>query len=295
MKELFTQPNPNIENPKDAVVSDIIYYATAVISAIIFSTLLYAHAPPVTDWWGTFHKVGGVWYTPYDGGFHFAYPPWMAIVLIPFHFIEIHLSRAIWAGLTTLVCAFTIRSLRGDIATFVMLLTSIPFISLVANGQTDGVVFLGLALLTFGSIYSHMAGGILLLAKPQTVSLALLIFWLNSERKKELALAGITFILATFLIWGWWVPDMIGMSQTLYAPANWAPWPYGIPLGIILLIWGYKENDIRYGALATMFFAPYIAGYSFTGPLLILYTLLPRKYALVLHVIVNILSINYYL
>ena len=270
--------------------SPIIYWGFAGFVTIVTIILLYLYAPPTTDWWMAFHPIGRHIGAPYTAGIHFAYPPWTAVLLSPFTYIDIQLSRALFSGITMMICAYVHRDLGGDLITFVLLLTSIPFAQLIGNAQTDGIAILGLALICKNLSHTQIGGTLLILSKPQSFSFALPILFIQSKYKKELVVGVTLFLCLSFVIWGWWVPQVLDMVGTLYPQANLAIWPYGIPVGLGLSYFAYKQKNLLYGALATPFFAPYIAFYSFAGYLVILYAILPRRWSIALYLGCMILS-----
>lgn len=276
---------------------DRFYKLTSILIVIFIPFLLYLYAPPVSDWWHSFHKVGGTWLKPYSGGFHFAYPPWVAGILAPFHFVEPQLSRALWAFLTALSCSFSIKSLKGDSFSLLLLVSSVPFISLVGNGQSDGIAILGLGLIIFHKFLPQLAGSILLLGKPQSMIFVLPVLLVKSNHRLKLIVGGVIFGLFTFLIWGWWIPDMYEMAFANLPNVswNWSFWPYGIPLGLFMLCHALKTKSLEIGALAAFFLVPYLAWYSFSGFLLIIYAKAPRWVAIVLYLFINFLSFRIYI
>ena len=60
---------------------------------------------------------------------------------------------------------------------------------------------------------------------------------------------------------GTWFLDFKSVSDTMW---NFAPWPFGIPLGAYMLCRAYKSEDEILAAAATPFLTPYIAPYSVT-------------------------------
>lgn len=280
----------SLTEERTETASNLTYYTIASVLAVIITLVLYWYAPAVSDWWAVFHKIGSSWLDPYQGGFHYAYPPWMAALLAPFHFIEIYLSRAIMGGLTLLICAFTNRALKGDMISFILFIVSIPTLSLLGNGQVDGIPILGLGLLFLNSPYWKILGIILVLAKPQTFLFAIPILLLNPKKRVEIISAVTLFIGLSFLVWGWWITPLLEMSQSLFPLADLSPWPYGIPVGIGLIYWAYKTENVALGALATIFLVPYLALHSYAGYTLILYAQLPRRWAVAAYLAVMILG-----
>lgn len=271
------------------------YYYIAAAIAVGAAIILYFYAPVAVDWRLTFYPASGAWLAPYSGDFHFAYPPWMAAILAPFHFLERQLAYAIFQGATIFICAYCNRVLKGDFFSFLLFITSIPIWALIRFGQVDGIVILGLALLLTQSEFLPILGLPLILTKPQLFIFMLPLLCLFSDHCKKLIISGTLFLLLSVLVWGWWVFPMLDMVKELFAPVNIAPWPYGIPFGLFLLYWGYRNEEPVYGALATFFFTPYIAVYSITGYVLILYAKLPRQWSLIVYLILTILGGAYVL
>lgn len=285
-----------LDKNSDPREQDRFYPISTLLIALFISIMLYLYAPPVTDWNQAFHPIGRIWLRPYSEDIYFAYPPWTAAILAPFHLIPAQLSRAVWAFVTTVACSFTNKTIEGDSFSLLLLVTSIPFISLVGNGQTDGIVILGFGLITLNYFYSELVGSILILGKPQTLLFVLPFLFLKSDYKKQLIIGGMLFGLLTFTIWGWWIPEMFAKASRLQnVEWNWAFWPYGIPAGILMLYLGYRYEKLALGALATFFLVPYIAWYSLTAYLVIVYAMSPRWLAILTFLIINFLSFWLYL
>ena len=56
-------------------------------------------------------------------------------------------------------------------------------------------------------------------------------------------------------------------------------WPYGIPIGLVLLVWSLKKMDERVGALSTFFLVPYVGIHSLFPYLAVLFTTIPMLWS----------------
>jgi len=122
----------------------------------------------------------------------------------------------------------------------------------------------------------------LLALKPQAVGGAALIWWKRSGFSLRLLLPLALIVALSFVVWGFW-PARMAMLPANARQWNFAPWPFGLPLGIYLLYRAYRSDDDVLAAAATPFLVPYFLIYSLT-PLLALLACRRRHDGLVLWV-----------
>ncbi len=166
-------------------------------------------------------------------------PPWIFVLLYPFAI----LPHPIGAGLLMLVSVILIGAYTKSPQKAVLVAIAAPFPGLVTLGQFDAILLLGLMLPAGYGIP-------ILLAKPQDAFLNII----PRLNRKSILFTGAVFV-ASVLIWGAWWNNIIG--QTPYYHKNVAPFPYGIPFGIVIAYFGFKRKKDGLLALASLFFAPY--------------------------------------
>jgi hypothetical protein len=236
---------------------------------------------PAIDWRDTFRPVSLVPQDPFSVK-TFINLPWAAILLYPLHFFNENLGMAINSSLNLMVIGALILSRKGSLFSLALTLTSLPFLSLIANGSIEWIPALGFLL-------QNSWGVILLLTKPQSGILASLAWFLSARKKWLFLLPGLAVVVFSFLAWKNWPADMV--ANLLYMDAiqrglfsvNIAPWPWAIPVGIGLVFYillKKKANSELLGALATCCLVPYFVPHSLTIPFALL-SVSHRRWAIV--------------
>ena len=84
----------------------------------------------------------------------------------------------------------------------------------------------------------------------------------------------------SLLVYGFWPADIRwdGLNQTV----DFSPWPYGIPLGLGLLVWSIWRKNPLVGGLSTYFLVPYVSPSSLFVYTAVLFSKLPLRLALLL-------------
>lgn len=254
-------------------LANVLYkYALFIIVFSLFSVVFWYVTPPALDWDGVFLVVARSPLHPYIPE-PFINPPWMAIFLAPFGFVSLHAAKAVNSALCVTLILALVVSRKGDRFSVLMILTSFPFIAMVANGGLDWVNAIGF--LAGGGI-----GTFIVLAKPQSGSMAFVSWFISSDRKLRFFLVTAVLLAATFLVWGAWPLDMLrnvtAMRERAVGLNSWnsAPFPFLVPIGIWLLWLSAKNRDEFLGALATYCLVPYFA----ISSLVIAYALLCAKH-----------------
>lgn len=247
-----------------------------VLLAFIFGILIFYLFPaPPGDLNWTFYPVSHRPFQPYDIK-TFNYPPWTSLFLFPLHFFPENLSQAINASLNLIVFALIVVKRKGNTLSLVLTLTSLPFLATIAQGYIEWIPGLGF-------ILQNGWGLPMLLAKPQSGSLAALSWFLSAKNKGKFLLPAILTIIISFILWGNWPVDLIASLNYfisngysfLNATFPIFPWAIPIGLGLILYILKYKPNNSEIlGTLATFCLVPYFTPQS----LLILFALLSVSY-----------------
>jgi hypothetical protein len=214
--------------------------------------------------WGIFFRASGDLLNPYSE-VGFVNPPWVTLILAPFHLFPFRLAQALNAGTNfAIFYAILFRRNAGLYAQF-LVFTSIPFLLLLVNGGIEWIPALGF-------LIGGAPGVLLVAAKPQTGILGMLPEFTD---RKAIIQKG-TFLLISgslsFLIWPSWPMKLyinirfmsenhIGLFNSV------APFPYLIPLGIFLLyylLWKKPKNSNLLGIAATLCLIPYYTMHSLT-------------------------------
>ncbi len=231
------------------------------------------------DWHFTFYPAGQNWLDPYENSFHLVYPPWLAVILAPFTLFPEDLARGLFAAFSVALTAYAVHRLGGGFMTLLLVLLTPFYVTLLIRGETDALPVAGLALVLPNPVGWQVVGLALLLLKPQTMGFAAAFFFLFSPQKKQLIVGlGLLFLLS-FLVYGVWPLDIWERLPDLYRVDDVSLWPWGIPLGLLLLGYGYRQKSLTIAALATYFFVPYLNWYSLAGYAVIIFARSPRWFA----------------
>jgi len=208
------------------------------------------------DWlvftWAIHHPLN-----PYAQGF--VSPPWTLLFLL--HallppFIGVNINRAI----TLVVIAIVIRKRGGDIFSLLLVVTSIPLIWLMINGNIDFIPLLGL-------LVPPQFGLIALSAKPHIGIGIILLYFKRFGWKVFFPL--LVIIAISIIAYGNWV---VHLTPTRVPGRQFEFFPWLIPLGVYLLYRAWREDDDSWAALASLFLVPYYGLWSLTVPLTLLST-----------------------
>jgi hypothetical protein len=246
------------------------------------------------DYLGDYSVFWGVAALPIErlyGDIHFPYPPSALLLIRPFGYLQFWWAYAVWTGLGVALMVLAARRIVGWDSILIGFLSAAA-LGVVVGGQTSlfiGALIVG-AVSSPNSIVTGILLGIAAAIKPQAVLAAPFALLADRNYRAILwaAVAGVTQILASVLIWGpqlWvrWITDLhtfptylqvrdldkgdkgaYGLLLQLGLPS----WLYvlAIPLGI-LCTWtvfrGKAEPLERYVAfaVATILISPYTLGY----------------------------------
>jgi len=209
--------------------------------------------PPAVDWEYTFAATASHWRDPYAIE-TFTSPPWL-IALLPHAWLPLAWGNALNLCLNILMIALVIRRFNGGWPLMLLVYTSPPFLDLVRTNNVDWIPLLALLL-------PPMWGLPILALKPHTLGAVALIWWKRSTQKIRLITPLLVVVALSLLIWGMWPLKIQTLGDVSW---NFAPWPFGIPLGIYMLYRAYRTDDEFLAAASTPFLVPYIAPYSIAG------------------------------
>ena len=245
---------PSIQAPQVAIIDR---FSFAVYTSIILAALGCALlAPNPND--GTIFiyaaRAVRLNLSPYDAGIFYYSPLWLAWSLLPISFLPdpiyvrlLAFSMALCGGLVVL------RLSRDRFVISVALLCPYLWLSAIF-GNIENAVLLA-------AVLPFPIGIWILVLKPQ-MSIGLLIHrsWQALRDRRAIHLIAISLCAVLLAV-------SINAGMLRHSPINqvWStsPWPYGIPIGVIMLLIGLRRDDWRWSFAASMFFAPYIETMSY--------------------------------
>lgn len=249
-------------------IKNLVLALCLVSPLVVFAFALYL--PPASDFIDSFWPAAHFPFDPYRIA-SYLNPPWLALLLYPLTFLSERVAQALIAYLNLAVTLLIIARYGGNRWSFGLALTSAPFLSLLINGNMDW-----LPMLAF--LIPAQWGMVALLSKPQVGSMAGLAWFKQTKRKDLFFVPAIGFLLVSFLVWGWWVTQMVDHALRAggrtVGPWNIAPFPWLIPIGLWLLYQAWKREDELVAVAATLCLVPYFAIYSLT----IFFAILAARY-----------------
>ncbi len=191
-----------------------------------------------------------------------------ALLFLPHGLLSLEWGDAINLALNIIVPIAVIWKYNAGWKGILLVYTSPMFFDLARTNNVDWLPLIALLL-------PFKWGLPFLLAKPQVIGGAALVWWKQHGFSFKVLIPAIVVAIVSLLIWGIETP-IEGMQSIDFSkvPWNFAPFPLFIPLGIYLLYKGYKTDDATIAAVGTPFLVPYFAPYS----LIPLQTMLACKY-----------------
>lgn len=181
----------------------------------------------------------------------------------PFALPPLQWGFLLWLLLNMLGYLYAIDKFHGDFLSFSW---SYPAIYGILTGQSEGIAALGLALGMFAP--SWVAGiGIAFLSFKTHLGLVPIIFIIAYRRDWRVLIIPIVLYLASFLYWGWWIPEWLG---NMYMPGsvewrlshNTSLFPWG--LIFIPLAWFWWRNSLSMWLIIQGLTMPYYTLYSYS-------------------------------
>lgn len=220
---------------------------------------------PALDWIENYGPAAlAVWNggSPYDVPVFFA-APWAVFPLIPFALMPYAFGR--WCIFILGVCAFALIAYRmgAKPLTLAFFLLSYPVLADLANGNIEWMPMLGF-------ILPPQIGLIFVLIKPQ-VGIGITIYWLiEAYRAGGIQQVVKTFLpvtvltLLSFALYGFWPLHFIQtltMAREIKSSNaidyNFSLWPYGLILGLVLVIYSIIKKKQNLSIMAGPFLSPY--------------------------------------
>ena len=274
-------------NPKDKRVfmgAEYNFLLSVLLVAPLIGWIFTTFHFPMFDFTQVFYVVGKVPMQPYSVKY-FQNPPWVAILLSPISVFPYEFARILVILINFAVTGLLVIKYGGERVALLVTLTSYPFLFLLATGSVEWIPMLGILL----------GNPILVLGKPQSALLILLIWWKRAKQRVVLALFTGVFLMVSLFVWGLWPIEMIHniqiASHDIQDHMNQiSVWPFGIPLAMIVLYYAWRREDELLAIIATWLMMPHLIYHSLTAGMAILaarapYIALPISifiYALVL-------------
>jgi len=194
--------------------------------------------------------------SPYGDGFYNA--PWALLPLIPISFLSPEYGGAVLYALNIFCFVFAGFKLKMNPISLIVFLLFSGMIWNSNNGNIEGI-------LSLGFILPPQIGLFFVLAKPQFgIGVALywgVVAWTEGGNKKVFYLflpVSIAFLFS-FLVFGFWpayAPILVNVSW------NSSIFPYGIPIGLLLLTLAIIKKKPGLAIASSPFFAPYLTGHT---------------------------------
>lgn len=243
------------------------------ITLFLLAALSAPFIPYMPDWVETFIPAGLATLrlqNPYEADYSltpfevaFFNPPWVAYILAPLTIFPIKLSSALAFWVAFGVYAYTATPLsKGDRLVSLLFVSQPLMITSIIYGNIDWLPLVGLWL-------PAPVAMLFFVGKPQIgIGLALYTTWMGYKHGgwrgmiKPLALTAL-LTLISFLLFGFWVEHILARSDMVdpNGAVNLSLFPYSIPIGVALLWWAQRQEDVqagwRYAILSSLFFSPY--------------------------------------
>ncbi len=231
------------------------------LAGLFVAIAFFAARLPTADFYANFYAAARnalSGHSPYDAvGYICA--PWGIIPLIPFALLPPVPAHGLYFATCLYILVYMAWRLHASPLAIVAFILSPTAIGALLVGNLDAVVISGM-------LFPPILGLAILLIKPQIgagVALYYLIDyarqrrWLEGLKAFSPATAGFALALVFFPIW------FIRAGSNPSNIWNRSLFPYGLPLGLLLL-WAAVRNRNPYFALAsTPFLAPYLSFYTY--------------------------------
>ncbi len=230
--------------------------------SVIAIAVYLASFVPNADWYGTYDPVGRGLFegrSPYEHPLYLN-PPWAVVLLVPFVLFPPALARGLVLVCSVAALIYILFRLRAPRLAAIAFLLSPTAIGSLLAANLDAFVLLG-------AFLPPAWGLLILMIKPQIGSGAALYHLAESLRTegkiftavRTLAPLGIAYLLGG-LLFPIWFERMIHKPENVW---NRSLFPYGIPLGMLLLWLALRKRNVFFALAATPFFSPYITFYTY--------------------------------
>jgi hypothetical protein len=214
-----------------------------IIFKIIFGAILVSPAflysyPYVSDWNIFYQAATGVTDIPYHNPF------WTEVLIQPFLLLGSKWGYCLMMGMITSSTLVISQIYTGKYTSGAMALISVPFLRLIIHGQ-------GLELFPLWGVFcSGLIAPVFLMVKPQTAAVTL------AGRKFAPLQVILGIVLAGYVFM------TVDTSNVNMLNQNISIFPYGLIVGIPLLVVSFVKNDNLMAASSAFFVAPYMITHS---------------------------------
>jgi hypothetical protein len=238
-----------VKNHRYQIISIALIF---VALSVLFLVLYHYYGDNHNDWEHYFCHVFASLRAPnqVEG---FINPPWTAL-LLGYGLFSLKISNVINLLLNISMLLWAVYKVKGGWLGIFLTFTSPLFFDMSRVNPIDWIPLLGFLL-------PPMWGFPLMVTKPQTLGAAMLIKWKQGKFSIKTILPLVLIIGSSFLIWGNWV-NLSETRSILNTSHNFSMWPFGIPFGIGLLTYAWKNNDDILAGASTYLLIPYFAPYS---------------------------------
>ncbi len=194
-------------------------------------------------------------------------PPWMSLLIAPAAILPRWIGYAVGGVIMIMVAVAAVRKLKGDLWAVLLLCTTPFLLHNILWGNLEWVPLLGMLL-------PSMWGLIWISAKPQSGLGPVLYYLIQVVRRKLPIKTLIPFVVVGLLgliLYGY--PFSIGEPPAaVVATASYDVFPWGVPVGMVLVVWAIKREDVWLAYAASPLFVPYFTSHTLIGPFLVLVT-----------------------
>ena len=265
------------------------FIAAFALAAPVIEYALHRVQLEMVDFTTVFYPVAQTPLHPYAVP-GFISPPWTALLIAPFAIIPYGIGRVLISLVNLLVAGLLVLKYGGGKLALLVTLTSYPVLFLLGSGSVEFLPMLGMLL----------NWPILILVKPQSGALALLIWFKRAKNKLAFALCMAALLGVSLLVWWNWPWLMLENIRTLPAalasPLNKINlWPWGIPVGLVALYAAWKQDDELLAIVATWLLSPHVVYHSLAMGLALLSARRPRLALVVSVALYAIAAARWYL
>lgn len=249
-----------------------------ILSIVIFTGIVYQYVPYVDNHPNSAFFIGQDWkYTIQPSimallhgenphSYELQNFVWVALPLLPLALLPAHWGAAGLFVLTVILFALTAYKL-GMKPLVILLFLASPFVVFAAaTGNVDGLTAIGL-------ILPHPIGLFFLVLKPQ-ISFGVILFWLwqawqEGKWRRVAQVFGpvaIAILLEQILYDFWFIRSATSHIGT--DPANVSLLPYGMFIGMALLVNAFQKKNLKQAIVSSPFLAPYLSLGSYSVALL---------------------------
>jgi hypothetical protein len=241
-------------------------FVLVLASLLMLARMVYLYLPGGWDWGmsiqpAVLELLHGR--SPYETT-EFLYPFWVLFPLVPLALVPAKLGTAILFVSGLLAYAYVAYKFEAKPVALLFLLLSFPVMEGLYNGEIEWLAILGLVL-------PKPVGLFFLLSKPQT-GLGVALFWLAESMRqggwreaiRVFAPISVTVVLS-FLLFGPWPLHSI---RRINSGLNVSLWPYGIPIGLLLLSVALRHRKLGPAMIASPLLSPYLTPHSWSIVLL---------------------------